>query len=74
MPPWVAKEKIETLLLASEMPVPIPRSRTVGTLSRNGGLSVEDLQCLLRDDSHYKGVGDPPVGCDIVVADEMILF
>ena len=29
MPPWVAKEKIGTLLLASEMPVPIPRSRTV---------------------------------------------
>ena len=29
MPPWVAKEKIETLLLASEMPVSIPRSRTV---------------------------------------------
>ena len=26
---WVAKEKIETLLLASEMPVSIPRSRTV---------------------------------------------
>ena len=24
MPPWVAKEKIETLLLASEMPVSIP--------------------------------------------------
>ena len=30
---WVAKEKIGTLLLASEMPVPIPRSRTVHTLS-----------------------------------------
>ena len=29
MPPWVAKEKIGTLLLASEMQVPIPRSRTV---------------------------------------------
>ena len=29
MPPWVAKEKIETLLLASEMPVSIPPSRTV---------------------------------------------
>ena len=29
MPPWVAKEKMGTLLLASEMPVPIPRSRTV---------------------------------------------
>ena len=29
MPHWVAKEKIGTLLLASEMPVPIPRSRTV---------------------------------------------
>ena len=29
MPPRVAKEKIGTLLLASEMPVPIPRSRTV---------------------------------------------
>jgi len=25
LPPWVAKEKIETLLLASEMPVSIPR-------------------------------------------------
>ena len=41
---WVAKEKIGTLLLASEMPVPIPRSRTVEAcpsgsrpaLSRNG--------------------------------------
>ena len=32
MPPWVAKEKMGTLLLASEMPVSIPRShgRTVG--------------------------------------------
>ena len=29
MPHWVAKEKIGTLLLASEMPVPIPRNRTV---------------------------------------------
>ena len=29
LPPWVAKEKMGTLLLASEMPVPIPRSRTV---------------------------------------------
>ena len=29
LPPWVAKEKIGFLLLASEMPVPIPRSRTV---------------------------------------------
>ena len=29
MPPWVAKEKIETLLLAPEMPVFIPHSRTV---------------------------------------------
>ena len=29
LPPWVAKEKIGTLLLASEMPVPIPRNRTV---------------------------------------------
>ena len=25
--PWVAKEKMGTLLLASEMPVPIPRNR-----------------------------------------------
>jgi hypothetical protein len=25
LPPWVAKEKIETLLLASEMPVSILR-------------------------------------------------
>ena len=24
LPPWVTKEKIGTLLLASEMPVPIP--------------------------------------------------
>ena len=29
LPPWVAKEKMGTLLLASEMPVPIPRNRTV---------------------------------------------
>ena len=29
MPHWVAKEKIGTLLLASEMPVPIPLNRTV---------------------------------------------
>jgi hypothetical protein len=29
LPPWVAKEKIETLLLASEMPVFIPRYSTV---------------------------------------------
>ena len=29
MPPWVAKEKMGTLLLASEMSVPIPRNRTV---------------------------------------------
>ena len=32
MPPWVAKERIGTLLLASEMPVPIPRSRTVSAI------------------------------------------
>ena len=25
LPPWVAKEKMGTLLLASEMPIPIPR-------------------------------------------------
>ena len=29
---WVAKEKLGTLLLASEMPVPIPRSRTVANV------------------------------------------
>ena len=29
MPLWIAKEKIGTLLLASEMPVPISRRRTV---------------------------------------------
>ena len=29
MPPWVAKGKIGTLLLASEMPVPISWLRTV---------------------------------------------
>ena len=29
MPRWVAKGRIGTLLLASEIPVPIPRSRTV---------------------------------------------
>ena len=29
MPPRVVKEEIGTLLLASEMPVPIPRNRTV---------------------------------------------
>ena len=29
MPPWVAKEKMGTLLLASEMPVAIPWRRTV---------------------------------------------
>ena len=29
MPPWVAKGEIGTLLLASEMSVPIPRLRTV---------------------------------------------
>jgi hypothetical protein len=29
---WVAKEKIGTLLLASEMPVPIPRSCTVASV------------------------------------------
>jgi hypothetical protein len=29
LPSWVAKEKMGTLLLASEMPVPIPRNRTV---------------------------------------------
>ena len=33
MPLWVAKGKIGTLLLASEMPVPIPRNRTVWHLS-----------------------------------------
>ena len=32
MPPWVAKEKMGTLLLASEMPVPIPRYSTVVVL------------------------------------------
>ena len=30
MPSWVAKEKLGTLLFASEMLVPIPRNRTVG--------------------------------------------
>ena len=29
LPPWVAKEKIGTLLLASEIPVPIQLTRTV---------------------------------------------
>ena len=29
LPPWVAKEEMGTLLLASEMSVPIPRNRTV---------------------------------------------
>ena len=32
MPPWAAKEEMGNLLLASEMPVPIPRSRTVHSL------------------------------------------
>ena len=31
MTPWVVKEKMGTLLLASEMPVPIPRCSTVVT-------------------------------------------
>jgi hypothetical protein len=31
---WVAKEKIGTLLLASEMPLPIPPSRTVVAAQR----------------------------------------
>ena len=44
MPPWVAKEKIGTLLLASEMPVPIPRSRTVGRSSVLGGGSTGEVQ------------------------------
>ena len=30
MPRWVAKGRIGTLLLASEIPVPIPRCSTVG--------------------------------------------
>ena len=38
MPPWVSKEKISTLLLASEMPVSISRSRTVACHS---GFKVE---------------------------------
>ena len=29
LPPWVAKEEMGILLLASEMPIPIPRNRTV---------------------------------------------
>ena len=29
MPPWVTKEEMGTLLLDSEMPVPIPLNRTV---------------------------------------------
>ena len=29
MPRWVAKGRIGTVLLASEMPIPIPRNRTV---------------------------------------------
>ena len=33
LPPWVAKEKIGTLLLASEMPVPISRLPTVFRVS-----------------------------------------
>ena len=56
MPPWVAKEKIGTLLLASETPVPIPRSRTVLYVSyhilvwRHSAHSVSaqyQAQCLL---------------------------
>ena len=38
MPPWVAKEEMGTLLLASEMSVPIPRNRTVSC----PGLPVAD--------------------------------
>ena len=32
MPPWVAKGEIGTLLLASEMPVPVSREATVSAL------------------------------------------
>ena len=38
LPAWVAMEKMETLLLASEMPVSISRSRTVACHS---GFKVE---------------------------------
>jgi hypothetical protein len=49
LPPcqWVAKGKIETRLLASEMPVPIPRSRTasVGGNSLGALTPGETLGC-----------------------------
>ena len=55
MPPWVAKEKMGTLLLASEMPVPIPRYSTVG-LGR-GRENERDLAM----------VKDPPTDLEEVV-------
>ena len=38
MPAWVAKGKIGTLLLASEMLVPIPPSRTVSAYAVRGAI------------------------------------
>ena len=43
MPPWAAKEKIGTLLLASEMPVPIPRSSTVDDSSASKLLTRQQM-------------------------------
>jgi len=55
LPPWVAKEKIGTLLLASEMPVPIPRLSTV--------MLEEAKHSLTLGGAGEAGGGDSPHNC-----------
>ena len=55
----VAKAKLGTLLLASEMPVPIPRSRTVLSWRR-------DVHRVLPDATAVSKVG-PDIGCSLVL-------
>ena len=61
MPPWVAKEKMGTLLLASEMPVPIPRNRTVLFVDFCTRISQECGVCAERFVEHH--------GCPSIIFD-----
>ena len=56
MPPWVAKEKIETLLLASEMPVSIPPSRTVRPIASDFRRACRRLQAKSFRDNGFQAL------------------
>ena len=54
LPPWVAKEKIATLLLASEMLVPIPPSRCSYCMDKGDTIANANHQSLKFEKSCYK--------------------